>query len=68
MNIKGVHIDLDTRIDRVSADFNQFSLDSMREIKSIHDTLYLMHDFVTKVIHFFTLLLFYMLIALINLV
>ena len=69
MNIKRAHTDLDTNIDRVSADFNQFSLNSMQELKSIHDTLHFMHDFVTKVIHFFTLLLLiYMLIPLINLV
>ena len=60
MNIELIYTNLDTKID-------QFSLDSMREIKSIHDTLHLMHDFMRKVIHFFTLL-FYMLITLINLV
>ena len=66
--IDRVHTDLNTKIDRVLFDFNQFSLNSIREIKSIHDTLHLMHDFVTKVLHLFTLLLFYMLIPLINLV
>ena len=67
MNIERVHTDLDTKIDRVSADFNQFSLNSMQELKSIHDTLHFMYDLVTKVLYFFTLLLFYMLIPLIYL-
>ena len=60
MNIERVHTDLDTKIDRVSADFNQFSLNSQQELKSIHDTLHFMQDFVTKVLNFFTLLLFNM--------
>ena len=60
MNIECVHTDLDTKIDRVSADFNQFSLNSQQELKSIHDTLHFMQDFVTKVLNFFTLLLFNM--------
>ena len=60
MNIECVHTDLDTKIDRVSADFNQVSLNLMQELKSIHDTLHFMHDFVTKVLNFFTLLFFNM--------
>ena len=58
MNIERVHTDLDTKIDRVSAKFDNFSLNSEKELKSIHDTLHFVHDFVTKVLNFFTLLLF----------
>ena len=60
MNIERVHTDLDTKIDRVSAKFDNFSLNSEKELKSIHDTLHFVHDFVTKVLNFFTLLLFNM--------
>ena len=60
MNIERIHTDLDIKIDRVSADFNQFSLNSQQELKSIHDTLHFMQDFVTKVLNFFTLLFFNM--------
>ena len=60
MNIERVHTDLDTKIDRVSAKFDNFRLNSEKELKSIHDTLHFVHDFVTKVLNFFTLLLFNM--------
>ena len=60
MNIERVHTDLDTKIDRVSAKFDNFSLNSEKELKSIHDTLHFVHNFVTKVLNFFTLLLFNM--------
>ena len=60
MNIECVHTDLDTKIDRVSAKFDNFSLNSEKELKSIHDTLHFVHNFVTKVLNFFTLLLFNM--------
>ena len=60
MNIERVHTDLYTKIDRVLADFNQFSLNSQQKLKSIHDTLHFMQDFVTKVLNFFTLLFFNM--------
>ena len=60
MNIERVHTDLYTKIDRVSAKFDNFSLNSEQELKSIHDTLHFVHDFVTKVLNFFTLLLFNM--------
>ena len=64
MNIERVHTDLDTKIDRVhtdlSAKFDNFSLNSEKKLKSIHDTLHFVHDFVTKVLNFFTLLLFNM--------
>ena len=60
MNIERVHTDLYTKIDRVSADFNQFSLNSQQEMKSMHDTLHFVHEIVSKVLNFFTLLLFNM--------